>query len=374
MKKKMIISIVVLMVLVAFIGGIKVLQIERMTAQARQSPPPEIVTSAVVHKETWESLLTAVGSLQAVQGVMVTAELTGKVVNIAFRPGTMVQAGDLLVKQDTSTEEAQLRAAEAEAELAKINLERRRELLERKIISKSEYDNAETHYKQTMAQADNIRTIIAKKTIRAPFAGRLGIRLVNLGQVLNEGQAIVSLQSLAPIFVDFLLPQQELSKIRPGLTVRVTADAPDQVIEGKITAINPQVDAATRNIRIQATVANPQEHLRPGMFVKVAVVLPTQNEVLAIPATAVLYAPYSDSVLLVEDKKNEESGRPVKVVRQQFARLGEKRGDFVSVVSGLKEGEIVVSTGVFKYRNGQEVTVDNTLAPEFKLRPKPEDN
>jgi membrane fusion protein (multidrug efflux system) len=374
MKKKMIISIVVLMVLVAFIGGIKVLQIERMTAQARQSPPPEIVTSAVVHKETWESLLTAVGSLQAVQGVMVTAELTGKVVNIAFKPGTMVQAGDLLVRQDTSTEEAQLRAAEAEAELAKINLERRRELLERKIISKSEYDNAETHYKQTMAQADNIRTIIAKKTIRAPFAGRLGIRLVNLGQVLNEGQAIVSLQSLAPIFVDFLLPQQELSKIRPGLTVRVTADAPDQVIEGKITAINPQVDAATRNIRIQATVANPQEHLRPGMFVKVAVVLPTQNEVLAIPATAVLYAPYSDSVFLVEDKKNEESGRPVKVVRQQFARLGEKRGDFVSVVSGLKEGEIVVSTGVFKYRNGQEVTVDNTLAPEFKLRPKPEDN
>jgi membrane fusion protein (multidrug efflux system) len=374
MKKKMIISIVVLVVLVAFIGGIKVLQIERMTAQARQSPPPEIVTSAVVHKETWESLLTAVGSLQAVQGVMVTAELTGKVVNIAFKPGTMVQAGDLLVKQDTSTEEAQLRAAEAEAELAKINLERRRELLERKIISKSEYDNAETHYKQTMAQADNIRTIIAKKTIRAPFAGRLGIRLVNLGQVLNEGQAIVSLQSLAPIFVDFLLPQQELSKIRPGLTVRVTADAPDQVIEGKITAINPQVDAATRNIRIQATVANPQEHLRPGMFVKVAVVLPTQNEVLAIPATAVLYAPYSDSVFLVEDKKNEESGRPVKVVRQQFARLGEKRGDFVSVVSGLKEGEIVVSTGVFKYRNGQEVTVDNTLAPEFKLRPKPEDN
>jgi membrane fusion protein (multidrug efflux system) len=346
-----------------------------MTAQARQSPPLEIVTTAVVHKETWESLLMAVGSLQAVQGVTVTAELTGKVANIAFMPGTRVQAGDLLVKQDTSTEEAQLRAAEAEAALAKLNLERRRELLERKIISKSEYDNADSQYKQTMAQADNIRTIIAKKTIRAPFAGRLGIRLVNLGQVLNEGQAIVSLQSLDPIFVDFLLPQQELSKIRPGLTVRVTTDALlEQVIEGKITAINPQVDAATRNIRIQATVANSQEHLRPGMFVKVAVVLPTRNEVLAIPATGVLYAPYSDSVFVVEDKKSGESGQPVKVVRQQFARLGEKRGDFVSVVSGLKEGEIVVSTGVFKYRNGQEVTVDNTLAPEFKLRPKPEDN
>jgi membrane fusion protein, multidrug efflux system len=375
MKKKVIVSLLVLIVLVAFLGGIKFLQIERMTAQARQSPPPEIVTTAVVHKETWESLLTAVGSLQAVQGVTVTAELTGKLVSIAFMPGTRVRAGDLLVKQDTSTEEAQLRAAEAEAELAKINLERRRELLGRNIISKSEYDNAETQYKQTMAQTDNIRTIIAKKTIRAPFAGRLGIRLVNLGQVLNEGQAIVSLQSLDPIFVDFLLPQQELSRIRPGLTVRVTTDGfVDQVIDGKITAINPQVDTATRNIRIQATVANPQENLRPGMFVKVAVVLPTPNEVLAIPATAVLYAPYSDSVFLVEDKKNEGSGQPVRVVRQQFTRLGEKRGDFVSVLSGLKEGETVVSTGVFKYRNGQEVTVDNTLAPEFKLRPKPENS
>jgi membrane fusion protein (multidrug efflux system) len=374
MKTKIIISIVGLMLLVGFLGWIKVLQIERMTAQARQSPPPETVTAAVVRKETWESLFTAVGSLQAVQGVVVTAELTGKVMSIAFTPGTRVRAGDLLVKQDTSTEEAQLRAAEAEAELAKLNLDRRRELLGRNIISKSEYDNAESQYKQTMAQADNIRTIIAKKTIRAPFAGRLGIRLVNLGQVLNEGQAIVSLQALDPIFVDFLLPQQELSRIRPGLTVRVATDAPGQVIEGKITAINPQVDAATRNIRIQATVANPQEHLRPGMFVKVTVVLPTPNEVLAIPATAVLYAPYSDSVFVVEDKKNEESGQHVKVVRQQFARLGEKRGDFVSVVSGLKEGEVVVSTGVFKYRNGQEVKVDNTLAPPFELRPKPEEN
>jgi len=375
MKKRIIIAIVGLMLLVGSLGGIKVLQIERMTAQARQSPPPEIVTTAVARKEAWESVLTAVGSLQAVQGVMVAAELTGKVVNIAFKPGTRVKVGELLVQQDTSTEEAQLRAAQAEATLAKINLERRRELLERNIISKSEYDNAETQFKQTMAQADNVRAIIAKKNIRAPFAGRLGIRLVNLGQVLNEGQAIVSLQSLDPIFVDFLLPQQELSKIRRGLPVRVTTDAlPGHIIEGEITAINPQVETATRNIRIQATVTNPEEHLRPGMFVRVAVVLPIQNEVLAIPATAVLYAPYSDSVFVVEEKKSEEGGQPGKVVRQQVARLGEKRGDFVSVVSGLKEGDTVVSTGVFKLRNGQEVAVDNTLAPEFKLMPRPEDN
>jgi len=224
-----------------------------------------------------------------------------------------------------------------------------------------------------VAQADTIRATIAKKNIRAPFAGLLGIRLVNLGEFLHEGDAIVSLQSLDPIFVNFLLPQQELSKIGLGLKVRVTTDAlPGEVIEGTITAINPQVDASTRNIRIQATVANPRERLRPGMFAEVAVVLAGRNEVIAIPATSVLYAPYGDSVFVVEEKKSEKAGEPVKRVRQQFARLGEKRGDFVSVVSGVKEGEAVVSTGVFKLRNGQDVVVDNTLSPEFKLRPVPE--
>jgi membrane fusion protein, multidrug efflux system len=376
MRKRIIIAIIGLILVVGGLGGIKGLQIDRMIAQARQfAPPPETVTTAVAHTDSWESLLTSVGSLEAVQGVMVSVELTGKVVNIAFQPGTMVKAGDLLVKQDTSTEEAQLRAAEATAALAKTNLDRLKELIGRKIISQSEYDNSEAQFKQAMAQCDNIRTVIAKKNIRAPFAGRLGIRLINLGQVLNEGQAIVSLQSLDPIFVNFLLPQQELAKLQPGLTVRVTTDAlPGGLIEGKITALNPQVEASTRNIRIQATLANAQERLRPGMYVNVAVVLPARDEVLSIPATAVLYAPYSDSVFVVEEKKSEKGGQPAKVVRQQFAQLGEKRGDFVSVVTGLKEGDTVVSTGAFKLRNGQEVVVDNTLAPRFKLTPKPENN
>jgi membrane fusion protein (multidrug efflux system) len=376
MKKRIVFTIVGLILVVGGLGGIKGLQIDRMIAQARQfAPPPETVTTAVAHTDSWESLLTSVGSLEAVQGVMVTAELTGKVVNIAFQPGTMVKAGDLLVKQDTSTEEAQLRAAEATAALAKTNLDRLRELIGRKIISQSEYDNSEAQFKQAIAQCDNIRTVIAKKNIRAPFAGRLGIRLINLGQVLNEGQAIVSLQSLDPIFVNFLLPQQEVAKLQQGLTVRVTTDAlPGQLIEGKITALNPQVEASTRNIRIQATLANAQERLRPGMYVNVAVVLPARDEVLSIPATAVLYAPYSDSVFVVEEKKSEKGGQPAKVVRQQFAQLGEKRGDFVSVVTGLKEGDTVVSTGAFKLRNGQEVVVDNTLSPQFKLTPKPENN
>jgi membrane fusion protein (multidrug efflux system) len=316
--------------------------------------------------------LTAVGSLTAVQGVTVTAELTGKIVQIDFRPGSLVKAGELLVRQDTSSEEAQLRAAEATVALARLNLERLGKLLSERTISQSQFDNAEASYKQAVAQADSIRASIAKKTIRAPFAGRLGIRLVNLGQVINEGEAIVSLQALDPIYVDFSLPQQQLSSIKAGLAVRVTTDAlPGEVIEGRITAINPQVDAATRNIRVQATVANPDERLRPGMYVNVAVVLPGREKALAIPATAVLYATYSDSVFIVEDPPDPNSGPLRKVVRQQFAQLGEKHGDFVAVRSGLKEGDTIVSTGVFKLRNGQTVTVDNTLSPEFQLKPTP---
>jgi len=376
MKKRIIITLVGLAVVIGILGGIKGLQIDRMIAQGSQMvPPPEPVTTAVARTEAWESVLTSVGSLAAVQGVTVTAELAGKIVNIAFKPGTLARAGDLLVQQDTSSEEAQLRATEATVALAKLNLERLGKLLSERTISQSQFDNADAQFKQAVAQSDNIRATIAKKTIRASFAGRLGIRLVNVGQMLNPGDAIVSLQSLDPIFVDFLLPQQQLAQVQPGLPVRVVTDAlPGEVVDGKITAINPQVDSATRNIRIQATIPNAEERLRPGMFVNVAVVLPAKTQVLCIPATAVLYAPYSDSVFVVEEKTDEKSGKAGKAVRQQFAQLGEKRGDFVAIVSGLKEGDTVVSTGVFKLRNGQSVIEDNTLAPEFKIAPKPDDN
>jgi len=376
MKKRVILTIVGLLVLIGIISGIKGLQIFRMTAYGKKFvPPPETVTTFEVHPDSWESLLTSVGSLEAVQGVMVTAELKGKVEKIAFEPGAMVRAGDLLVQQDISSETAQLRASEAAVALAKVTLERIRKLLTEKTVSQSQYDNADAQYKETAAQLDIIRSAISKKTIRAPFAGRLGIRLINLGQVLNEGDAIVSLQSLDPIFVNFSLPQQQLTQIQPGLTAQVTTDVlPGRVIEGKITAINPAVDAATRNIQVQATAANPGEQLRPGMFVNVAVMLPAQEKVLPIPATAVLYAPYGDSVFVVEEKKIEKNSRPIKTVHQQFIRLGEKRGDFIAVSSGLKEGETVVSTGVFKLRNGQVVVVNNSLAPEFKLMPSTKNN
>lgn len=375
-SKALFFSVAGIVVVVGLLAGAKALQIGSMIKHGQAAKiPPEVVTAIQAQPQTWESLVTAVGSLEAVQGVTVTAELTGKITAIAFEPGTRIKAGELLVQQDIAAETAQLRSAEAAVVLAGITLERSRKMLATKVVAEANYDNADAQLKQALAQADNIRATIAKKTIRAPFSGRLGLRLVNLGQIIKEGAAIVSLQALDPIFVNFLVPQQQLPQMHVGHAVRITSDGlPEgQVVDGVITAINPDVDAASRNVRVQATVANPNELLRPGMFANVAVVLPEKNQVLTIPATAVLYAPYSDSVFIVEEAKAEEGGVGGQVVRQQFVRLGEQRGDFVAVVSGLAPEQTVVSTGVFKLRNGQAVVVDNALAPEFQLAPQPKD-
>ena len=388
MRKRILLTVLGLILVVGAIAGVKVLQIRKLTAQGAFAPPPETVTAAEARMESWESVLTSVGSLTAVQGVTVSGELAGKVVHIAFEPGAAVHAGDLLVQQDTSTEEAQLPGAKAAVVLARADLARAQDLLARKIVPQSEVDAAVAKLQEAEASVETIRSTIAKKTIRAPFAGRLGIRLINLGQMLHEGDEVVSLQALDPIFVDFRLPQQQLAEVRPGLVVRLTGDAfPGRTIEGKITAINPEVDATTRNVRVQATVANAHEVLHPGMFVNVAVVLPARKPVLVIPATAVLYAPYSDSVFVVEGKHSSAADSPAGsasespvakppslVLHQQFVRLGEQRGDFVAVVSGLKEGDTVVTTGAFKLRNGQSVVIDNTLSPKFQLHPKPENS
>ena len=375
MWKKVLLAFCGVLLVAGLLGGIKFLQIDRMIAQGKAFvPPPATVTATAVTAATWEQRLTAVGSLDAVQGVTVTAELSGKVAHIAFEPGSYVKAGDLLLQQDVSSESAQLRSDEATLALKKANYERSKELLAQKVATRATYDQALAEYRQAQAGIDSIRSVIAKKTIRAPFAGRLGIRLVNLGQNLEGGQPIVSLQSLDPIFVNFSLPQEDVARIQPGLTVRVATDAlPGEEIEGRITAINPQVDEATRNIRIQATVENLQERLRPGMYATVSVILPDKNAVLVIPTTAVLYAPYSDSVFVLEETPSEGQDSSDLKIRQQFVRLGEQRGDFVAVVSGLKQGDTVVSTGVFKYRNGQNVVVDNTLEPAFRLSPNPQD-
>jgi membrane fusion protein, multidrug efflux system len=373
MKKNILIALIGVVAVLVIIGGIKALQIVTMMGQKRPVNA-ETVTAVTVQPQSWESALSSVGSLVAVQGVTVAAEVAGKVARIAFEPGAMVQAGDLLVQQDVAAETAQLRSAEASLALAKVSLERATKLLKEKTSSRSEFDSADAQFKQAAAQADNLKAVIAKKTIRAPFGGVLGIRLVNLGQMLSAGEAIVSLQTLDPVFVNFSLPQQQLTKIKTGLSVRVKTDAqPDRVFEGAITALNPQVEAATRNIMVQGTIKNAELLLRPGMFVNVNMVLPEQQAVLAIPATGVLNAPYSDSVFIVENAPDNDASAGGKVVRQQFVRLGVRKGDFVAVTSGLKQGDTIVSTGVFKLRNGQAVTVDNTLAPKFELAPTPKD-
>jgi membrane fusion protein (multidrug efflux system) len=259
----------------------------------------------------------------------------------------------------------------AQVRIAKADLARAAQMLPDKIISQADFDKARATCDQAVSQAQNIRTVIAKKTIRAPFSGRLGIRQVNLGQMLKEGDPIVTLQALDPIYVNFTLPQQQIMQLKRGLPVRLFCDAlPCEITAGGITAIEPKVESETRNIKLQATVANKKETLRPGMFVNVAVELPNNRKSLIIPSTAVLYAPYGDSVFVVTDGRD---GRG-KSVRQQFVRLGEKQGDFVAVTGGLSEGENIVSTGVFKLHNGQAVVVNNKLAPDFKLAPTPENN
>jgi membrane fusion protein, multidrug efflux system len=380
MTKRILLTLLGLILVGGALAGIKVLQIRHMIAiGSKMVPPPEIISTTPVELHSWETVLTAVASLDAVQGVTVSAEQPGKVVEISFNPGDFVQKGALLARLDSAAEEAQLRAIESSRNLAQTNLRRLAELADKGLISRSEFDTAESNFQEAKAQSENIQAVINKKNIHAPFSGRLGIRHINVGQILKEGQEIVSLQTLDPIFVNFMLPQQELSRITTGMTVRLSGNSDGdtskvQDISGTITTIDPEVDTVTRNVRVQATVPNKAETLRPGMFINAAIVLPEQTKTLIIPGTAVLYAPYSDSVFVVEEEKDEKSGKATKVLRQQFVRLGEKRGDFVAVLTGLHENETVASVGVFKLRNGQEVVIDNSLAPKFSIDPKPENN
>ena len=373
MKKRILLAVLCLVIVIAVLASVKALQIRAMIEQGKKAVlPPETVTTAVARAESWETSLSAVGSLTAVQGVTVAAELSAKVVEIAFDPGAKVKRGDLLIRQDASVEEAQLPGAEAQVTLTQSILARDVEMLKEKIIPQADYDASVAALQQAMAQAATLRATIAKKSIHAPFGGRLGIRQVNLGQILKEGDPIVTLQSLDPIYVNFALPQQELYRLHTGLPVRITSDAfPGLAINGRITTVNPLVDVDTRNVPLQATVSNPEEKLRPGMYVTTSVELPIRKKVVTIPATSVLYAPYGDSVFVVVDGTQGKGG---KVLRQQFVRLGEKRGDFVAVTAGLKEGETIVSTGVFKLRNGQPAVVDNRLSPEFRLAPIPKND
>ena len=376
MLKKLILTTIALAIIVAAISYAKLGQFKAMSHAAENMVlPPETVTAMSLHEEQWEQVIATTGTVSAVQGVKISAELGGRVSEILFKSGAVVKEGDVLLRLDTSSETAQLASAEAAASLAKADLERVRKLGKRELASEDTVDRAEAEVKETVAQVGVIRALIAKKTVRAPFSGRLGLRLVNLGQILKEGDPIVALQTLDPIHVDFSIPQRQIMQLGQNMQVRVTSDiAPGDTLEGRIIAVNPEVDATTRNVRVRALVANPDEQLRAGMFTRVEVVLPERQKVLPISATAVLYAPYGDSVFVIENHKNDQSGEIEKILRQQFVRLGQARGDFVDVTDGLNTGETVVTSGVFKLRTGMKVVIDNSLAPKARPEPNPRDS
>jgi len=363
-----------LIALVIVLVGVKALQIVKM-ASTPMVIPATTVSSATVKEEDWAPVLSAVGSVSAVQGAIIAAELGGVISDIKFENGGVAKKGDVIMKLDASQEEALLRSAEAEAELARTDLERTQGLASQKVVSKAELDAAESKFRRLTAIVDQMRSNIRKKTLVAPFDGQLGIRQVNVGQMINAGQQVVPLTSLDPVYVDFALPQQHLAQLSQGLEVRVWNDAvPGREFKGKLTAINPMVDPVTRNVSVQATLENADHVLRPGMFAKAEVALPEKHTALVIPGSAVSYAPFGDSVFVIEKKKDEKTGKETQVIRQQFVRVGEARGDFVSVTEGLKAGETVVSTGVFKLRNGMAVTINNDLAPKPQVNPTPVDS
>jgi membrane fusion protein (multidrug efflux system) len=371
-RKQWALTVVGLLVVLGALVGVKAGQIVTMVKAAEtMKPPPEAVASAVVQEAEWERTRPAIGSLVASRGVTVGAELPGTVRQIGFESGASVRRGDLLVKLDTSTEEAQLQAAAADASLAKLSLERARRLRHGEANAQADLDAAEARAKQADAAVLQLRAIIDKKTIRAPFDGRVAIRQVELGQVVSPGTPIASLQAVTPIHADFWLPQQALAQLHAGERVELRTDIfPDARWDGDITAINPEVDVATRNVRVRATFANRDGRLRPGMYGNVTVVSGERDRVLTIPATAVIFAPYGDSVFTIEAPK-EGAGKGAAVVQQRFVRLGERRGDLVVVTEGLKAGDRIVSSGAFKLRNGAAVAVNDQLVPDARIAPRP---
>jgi membrane fusion protein (multidrug efflux system) len=375
MLKRMILMLLLAAAAVAGLGFVKFRQIQTGIAQnAGFQPPPEAVTTIVAKQEKWPATLDVIGTTVAVQGVTVSADLPGTVARIGFEAGKSVHAGDVLVELDTRQERAQLAAMEAQRDLARINFGRTEQLVKQGVIAKTEYDNVTAQQKATEAQVGEIRATIARKTIRAPFSGILGLRQVNLGQYLSAGEAIVSLQALNPIYVNFGVPQQTAPQVRVGRTLLVSSnDVGGLKFTGRVTALDSTVNEATRNVQVQATLANPGGKLRPGMFVQVAIAVGIDRPVIALPATAINYAPYGDSVYVVSDMKDPK-GKTYRGVRQQFVKLEGSRGDQVAVISGVNPGDEIVSSGVFKLRNGAAVQVNNKVQPGNNPAPKPEDS
>lgn len=338
-------------------------------------PPPSTVSTFIVEEQIWVNSLTAVGTIEPVQGVELEAEIPGIVKAINFKNGQSVQAGDLLVQLDVQVEQAQLNAAESTARLAQVELDRSKRLIETGSVTQSQLDKAIADYENSKANVENLKAVIARKTIRAPFAGEVGIRQINLGQYVAQGAPIVSIQANDQVFVNFTLPQQALAKVSTGMDVDLFSDVyPEQPFAGTITAISPQIDPITRTVELQGTLDNPDGLLRAGLFVRVSVRLPEKNVVTVVPATAILYAPYGNSIFIVEEATNE-AGEPAGLkVTQSFIRVDAHKGDFVSITKGLKVGDKVVSAGAFKLRNGAAVVINNDLAPQAELTPTPDNS
>jgi membrane fusion protein (multidrug efflux system) len=365
----MILMLLAMVVIVGGVIGYKLFGRHMMNVSlAAQKPPPAVVSTAEARAIDWQPSLHAIGSFAATQGITVSAQLDAAVTKIAFEPGAVVEAGQLLVQQDVSTELAQLDSADAAAKLAALNLERATELRGRGSNTQSDLDAATASAQQARAAAAAIQSVIAKKTIRAPFAGRAGIRLVNLGQFLRSGTAIVPLQTLDPIFFNFTLPQQNAARIAPGQAIAVTVDAfPGEVFAGEVSAKNPTIDEATRSLQVQATLQNRDGRLQPGMFGAAEVQLPVAEKVITVPLTAIVYNPYGNAVYLVEPATRDV---PELTVRQQFVQTGTRRGDQIAITKGVPAGALVVTAGQLKLRNGATIVINNAVATADSATPR----
>lgn len=374
MAKRMFLMLVVAAAVIGGLGYFKLRQVQAAVKSHAFTPPPEAVTTIVAKQATWPSTLGVVGTMNAIHGLTVSADLPGTVDQINFDSGKWVKEGEVLVQLDTRQERAQLAAMQAQRDLAKINYDRMQQLVNEGVISRMDYDKAMADQRQTEANTAEIKATIDRKTIRAPFSGVLGIRQVNLGQYLAAGAPIVPLQSLDPIYVNFNVPQQIVGRMEPGRSVRITSDnLAGATFTGRVNAIDSVVDQSTRNVQVQATMGNPGGKLRPGMFVQVEVGVGEQRSVIPLPASAISYAPFGDSVFVLSDLKSP-GGETYRGVRQQFVKVEGARGDQVGVVSGINTGDEVVTSGVFKLRNGAAVAVNNKIQPGNNPAPKPEDN
>lgn len=373
MRKRMSVMLAVVIAFIAVVGGVKYSQIKKGMAQGAFQPPPETVTTTIARIEPWAATLKAIGNVVAVNGVTVSADLPGVVEQIAFESGRRVSKGDVLLRLDARQERAQLAAASAHLDLTRVQLDRANGLRAKDIVAQEVVDQLAAEQKQAAARAGEIRATIERKTIRAPFSGILGIRQVNLGQYLAAGAPIVSLQSLQPVYVVFNVPQQEVAGLRNAREVRVTSDAFEGVEVGKVSAIDSVVDEGTRNMRVQAIFANKDGRMRPGMYVATTLSQGQASSVITLPLSAINYAPFGDSIFIVESMKGPD-GKAYRGVRQQFVKLGASRGEQIAIVSGLKPGEEVVTSGVFKLRPGAAVVVNNKVQPGNSATPVTVDN